>query len=293
MEKAILKTLSYYDIFKFPLKAWEIHKYLIGKSSDLKQTEKALKSLIKKGKIKKQKDYYFLFGHRGLVKSRLEREVVSLSHLKTAKFISNLFRLIPTIKLVGVSGSLSMMGSRKEDDIDLFIITSKNRIWVSRLFLIILTSLTGLRRKRHEKILSANGKICINLILEEESLEQEKKNIYLAHEVLQMRLLWQKEEIYSDFLHANSWAFKYLPNWRSSIIENRKSKTKSQKYKSKVKTLGLIDRFEVFAKKFQLKIMGSPDKSERIENHALYFHPEDKGVKIIKSYNKRLKLLNK
>lgn len=293
MEKAVLKTLAYYDIFNFPLKAWEIHKYLIGKSSDLKQTEKALRSLIKKQKIKKQKDFYYLSNRNGLVKSRLERETVSRSHLKTAKFISALFKLIPSVKLVGVSGSLSMMASRKEDDIDLFIITSKNRIWISRLLLIIVTSLTGLRRKRHEKILSANGKICINLILEEGSLEQKKKNIYLAHEVLQMRLLWQKDQIYSDFLHANSWAFKHLPNWRSSVVENQKLKTKSQKYKSQVQSLGPIDWMEIFAKKLQLKIMGSPDKSERIENHALYFHPEDKGIKVLKEYKKRLDQISK
>lgn len=286
MEKAILKTLSYYDVFNFPLKAWEIHKYLIGKSSDLKQTEKALKSLIKKQKIKKQKDYYFLSNRNGLVKSRLEREAVSKSHLKTAKFIAALFKLIPTVKLVGISGSLSMMGSSRVDDIDLFIITSKNRIWVSRLFLIILTSLTGLRRKRHEKILSANGKICINLILEEGSLEQNKKNIYLAHEVLQMRLLWQKDQIYSQFLHANSWAFKYLPNWRTSVLEDKKLSRKNSKGHPRN---SFIDFLENKSKSFQLKIMGSPDNLERIENHALYFHPEDKGVKILEDYKKRLK----
>ena len=148
MEKAILKTLIYYDIFNYPLKAWEIHKWLIGKSSSLKQTEKSIHILVKKQKIKIKNGYYYLSGRSGLVKKRLEREEVSKSHLQTAKLISNIFRLIPWIKLVGVSGSLSMMGSTRTDDIDLFIVTSENRIWISRLLLIFLTSLTGLRRTR-------------------------------------------------------------------------------------------------------------------------------------------------
>ena len=285
MEKAILKTLVYYDIFNFPLKAWEIHKWLIGKTSTLKQTEKAIHSLVKKQKIKTQKGYYFLSGRNGMVAKRLEREQVSKSHLQTAKLISKIFKLVPWIKLVGISGSLSMMGSSKTDDIDLFIITSKNRIWVSRLLLIFLTSLTGLRRTRREKILTAHGKICINLILEESNLEQNKKNIYLAHEVLQMKLLWQKDSIYSDFLHTNSWAFKYLPNWRSSILEVKKLNRKNPKGYS---GNSLVNKLEELSKSLQLKIMGSPDNNERIENNALYFHPEDKGVKILEEYKKRI-----
>ena len=296
MEKAILKTLNYYDIFNFPLKAWEIHKWLIGREASLKQIEKTLKSLVKKGQILqpftkgKNKDGYFcLVGRTNLVKERIQKEQVSQKHFTTAKYISKLFKIIPWIKLVGISGSLSMMGSSKTDDIDLFIITSGRRIWVTRLFLIFLTTLTGLRRKRHEKLLSANGKLCINLILEESNLAQKKKNIYVAHEVLQMRLLWQRSEIYSEFLYANDWAFKHLPNWKSSTIEHRKLKTKGSK---ETFSIGLIDWLEKISKELQLKIMGSPDKSERIESGALYFHPEDKGVKILAEYKKRLNQLN-
>src|SRR5688572_24668802 len=125
MQKAILKTLIYYDLFNFPLKAWEIHKWLIGREASLKQIEKTLNVLIKKSKINTKKDYFFLAGRSRLVKERIAKEQVSKSHLQTAKNISQLFKLIPWIKLVGVSGSLSMMGSSQRDDIDLFIITSQ------------------------------------------------------------------------------------------------------------------------------------------------------------------------
>jgi hypothetical protein len=298
MEKAILKTLIYYDIFNFPLKAWEIHKWLIGKKASLQQIEKTLRRMGQGTSIKYQGDYYFLTGRKSLVKERQKKEQVSKEHLQTIKYISQIFKIIPWIKLVGISGSLSMMGSSKKDDIDLFIITADNRIWMSRLLLIFLTSLTGLRRKRREKVLSANGKICINLILEESNLAQQKKNIYVAHEVLQMRVLWQGDEVYSRFLHANDWAFKHLPNWKSGVIESRKSKIsklaksyKSQKYNSKVKDLRFVDWLEEMAKRFQLRIMGSPDRSERIENGALYFHPEDKGVKVLEEYKKRVRMI--
>jgi hypothetical protein len=287
MEKAILKTLIYYDVFNFPLKAWEIHKWLTGKQTSFQQVEKALKKLEAALLLERYKDYYFLPKRKGLVRKRLEKEKVSDSHFKTAKYIAALFKIIPWIKLVGVSGSLSMMGSGKKDDIDLFIITGNNRIWLCRLLLIFLTSLTGLRRKRREKILSANGKICINLILEEANLSQQKRNIYLGHEVLQMKVLWQREEIYSKFLHDNSWAFKYLPNWKSGILKKRSLRVNAPKRQVNLGN-SLVDWMEEMAKKIQLRIMGNPDKSERIENGALYFHPEDKGVKVLEGYKKRL-----
>ncbi len=289
MEKAILKTLIYYDIFSFPLKAWEIHKWLIGAGSSLKQVEKTLKRLGQESRVMSQGGYYFLPGRKSLVKERRFKEEISKKHLVTAKYVSQLFKIIPWIKLVGISGSLAMMGSGKRDDIDLFIVTSEKRIWVSRLLLILLTSLIGLRRKRREKRRKANGKLCINLILETTNLEQKKKNIYLAHEVLQMRVLWQRDEIYSEFLHANDWAFKYLPNWKSGVLD----KGQGSRVKSQVKPgNSFVDFLEDLAKSFQLKIMGSPDKSERIENGALYFHPEDKGVKVLEEYKRRTNLLN-
>ncbi|MBI2594036.1 hypothetical protein HYW44_05345 [Candidatus Daviesbacteria bacterium] len=304
MEKAILKTLAYYDIFEFPLKAWEVHKWLIGppsgragKSASLKQVEKKLKKLNqesrlsrgspKAARIMNKGDYFFLTGKKGLVKERVRREKVSKRHYQTAKLISLLFKVIPWVKLVGVSGSLAMMGSREQDDIDIFIVTGKNRIWITRLFLIILTSLTGIRRKRREKILSAAGKVCINLILEEDNLAQRKKNIYLAHEVLQMHVLWQKEDLYSKFLHDNEWVFRYLPNWRTGV-KSQNVKRKTQSYNANLKSNQIIDWFEGLAKRVQLKIMNGPSGSERIESGALYFHPEDKGKKILEEYKSRI-----
>src|SRR5262245_34090416 len=48
MESAILKTLIYADIFDYPLKAWEIHKWLISKKKcELSEVEESLRRLVK------------------------------------------------------------------------------------------------------------------------------------------------------------------------------------------------------------------------------------------------------
>src|SRR3990167_4374775 len=209
MDKAILKTLAYSDIFDYPLTLREIHKWLISKKANLRQAEKTLSQLSKKGKVKSKKEYYFLTRREEIVKRRLQNE-------KKSKIIAQILKVISWIKLVGVSGGLAMENVSKKDDIDLFLITAKNRLWISRLLALGLLSLIGQRRKVGDLGQKVVGKLCINTLLEEDCLEQANKDIYLAHEVLQMRPLWFRDGIYSKYLEDNSWAFGFLPNWVDS-----------------------------------------------------------------------------
>jgi len=192
MEKAILKTLIYADIFEYPLKIWEIHKWLIGRKVSSYQVEKAIEKLVQSGKCKVKSDYYFLPGRGSLVAKRKAREKQSAKYLRKAKILTFILKLVPWIKLVGISGGLAMDNATKEDDIDLFIIAGKNRLWISRLLTLILLSLTGQRRKVGKTGRKIAGKLCLNILLEEDRLEQSSKDIYLAHEVLQMKILLQR-----------------------------------------------------------------------------------------------------
>ena len=285
MDKAILKTLAYADIFDYPLKINEIHKWLIGKKANLRQMIKVLE----------KREYYFLPGREGLVKTRRQRARQSKIYFRKAKIIAQILKINPWIKLVGISGGLAMENVSRRDDIDLFVITAKNRLWISRLLALGLLSLIGQRRKVGDLGQKVTGKICINTLLEEDRLEQGKKEIYLAHEVLQMRPLWFRDGIYSKYLEDNSWAFKYLPNWVSQY------KVSSIKYKGVKKThytlysihhtLGGI--LENLAKKFQLKIMKKPQGMERIEDGALYFHPQDCREEILAKFKLKIAPLDK
>ena len=49
-----------------------------------------------------------------------------------------------------------------------------------------------------------------------------------------------------------------------------------------------MDNIEKLAKWIQLKVMKKPEGLERIEDGALYFHPEDCRPTILKEYGKRI-----
>lgn len=213
MEKAILKTLMYADIFDYPLSIFEIHKWLVGRKATLRQVESALGGLVQSAKCKVQSGYYFLPKKAGLISKRKRRQKQSAIYLRKAKVLVQILKIIPWIKLAGISGGLAMENASKGDDIDLILITAKNRLWLSRILALGLLSLTGQRRKQGEDGRKIAGKLCLNILLEEDRLAQLNKDIYLAHEVLQMRPLWHKSGIYHQYLEDNSWVFKFLPNW--------------------------------------------------------------------------------
>lgn len=283
MEKAILKTLIYADIFNYPLKGYEVYKWLIGRQTSLIKLEQALNKLVKKRKIQFYKDYYFLKNNKELINKRRKHQKYSQKFLIRAKILTRILKTIPWIKLVGVSGGLTLDNSDKKDDIDLFLITEKNRLWLSRICAIFLFDLLGIRRTARMKLTDTVGKFCVNTILDEDHLQQKFKDLYTAHEVLQMKLLWQRDETYSRFLAENEWVFQFLPNWTSSQIQNLKIKNQNNRSKLKI-----FDWLENFSKWLQLKLMKKPKGMERIEEGGVYFHPLDYRGRILDAYKKKV-----
>lgn len=290
MEKTVLKTLIYADIFDYPLKAWEIHKWLIGKTATLQQTEKSLNRLLKKGKVQTNKGFFYLKGKDSLVRKRDQREKQSIKFLTRAKLLAQVLKFIPSLKLVGISGGLALNNASKSDDIDLFLITSKGRIWLTRILVIFMLELFFIRRKAKMGKIKAAGKICTNILLEEDRLLQINQDLYTSHEVLQMKVLWQKQEIYKKFLEDNEWVFKFLPNWMISAPSLREGKRRSNLLNNKIAApFGLAMTMETLAKWFQLKIMNKPKGMERIEEGALYFHPNDIRGSVLKEFHQKIK----
>ncbi len=299
MEKAILKTVIYADIFDYPLKINEIQKWLIGRRATLRQIEKTLRKVYQVSSRECRGRYYSLRRRDGLVIQRRYREKQSVAYLQKARILCQLLKVVPWIKLVGISGGLALCNASKKDDIDLFIITGKNRLWVSRFLALGLLSLMGQRRKVGDKGRKIAGKLCLNILLEEDRLEQKNKDIFVAHELLQMKPLWQRDGTYAKYLEDNSWAFKFLPNWvggsNSSLrgVKRRSNLDQEATPTRLLRSLWSLAMTEVesLAKRLQLKVMQKPKGLERIEDGALYFHPNDIRQEVLLRYEQKVKNL--
>ncbi|MDP2632671.1 MAG: hypothetical protein Q8P25_03030 [Candidatus Curtissbacteria bacterium] len=312
LRQAILATLAYHDIFNYPLTAIEIHKYFKKKAS-LKAVENELKN------FKSNSGFYTLPHREKIVKIRKTRIKFSEKKLKRAYFYTRLLKLIPTIRLVGISGALAMQNSHKNDDIDLVIICQKGTLWTTRFFANII--LSPFRRYPTSKHVA--DRACLNIFLDEYDLKISSRNLYTAHEICQLKPIYDKQEtysrftpvnasknikrslsVYSKFIVSNKWVKKFLPNWQplSSIIPTpypvipaftltKEGKAGIQRKKKALVVSRLALCVETLLKKFQLLYMRSKVSSERIGKHQLFFHPQDTEELILSKYRKKLKSL--
>lgn len=270
--QAIVKTLCYAEIFAYPLTSSEIWRYLMHHKKISKQAVQ--KALLKNNNLLQETDgYVTLRGRASLVAVRQERLIESRKKIVKALWISAILMYIPTIKLIGISGSLSMNNASKDDDIDLFFITQKNTLWISRMCVSLILVLLG--EKRSKKSNLAVNKICPNMFLSENALSLSKgsRNIYTAHEVAQLKVLFSKNGTYERFLEANKWVLKFLPN---SFSVSKKPKPKKEIQPLSV-CLFPAD-YVLFL--FQYLYMRKGMKQEKISRNIAMFHPvkKDKAI---------------
>lgn len=313
LSSAILSTLAYHDIFDYPLTKEEIHQYLIGKKSNLAKIQKELAKLantpgvktsrhlentpgVRKGQFRKGEDLYAVSFGRKLFQKRKIRQKYSQSKLKRAQLFSFLLSLIPTVKLVAITGALAMNNSRKNDDIDLLIITSKGTLWTTR-FLANLVLLPYKRQPQPRKLpttnykLQTNNRACLNIFLDESDLTIRDRNLYTAHEIAQLKPIWDKNKTYSRFIESNFWVNKFLPNWQPTRPVIPAKAGIQHKGKSAVVS-HLAFSVEGILKKLQLLYMKKRISTERIGDTQLFFHPSNTQEAILKEYQKRLKRIN-
>jgi len=282
---AIIKTLLYADIFDFPLNKQEVFEYLI---SDKKIDKNIIfKNLeIIKSPIKFHKDYYFILGRQNIIDKRIERKKISIKKYKKAIDILSKLKIIPSVKLIGISGGLSMRNAHTDDDIDIFVITEKKLIWTTRFILIVFLKFFHVYRSKNSK--NVSNKICLNLILEKSSMEMPSKDIYTAHEVIQLVPVFDRDNTYKDFINANIWVKNFLPNANL----NRKPYLVLRQSKIQEKIIVLILKLvflEKILKFLQFEFMKRSITKEIIKEGFLGFHPFDYRKYVLRNYVKKLK----
>lgn len=214
--------------------------------------------LVKNRVVNKNNEQY-------LVETLKKREI---SQKKLAKrlWLLKTFSKLDCIRYLGISGTVSMNNAQEKDDLDIFIITKQNRLWTARFSVLALGSLFNARRTFGS--LDYQDKLCFNLFFAENDLKirKSKQTMYVAHEILQLKTIVNKEAVFEKLLLENSWVFKKFPHAKmfykipdSSYVA---SKTK-------------INWLEKFLAKWQLKSINKRKTNEIITKTQLWFFPID------------------
>ncbi len=198
---AIRTTLAYADLFQYPMTAAEIHRYLIEYETSHSQLEAWLEEAVTQTLIVQVGDYFVLPERESYVAIREARSAKSAELWQPAKRYGAQIARLPFVKMVGVTGSLAVNNVTDSADIDYFIITANDRLWLCRMIII------GLVRA----VARTGIELCPNYFLSERALALTERDIYTARELAQMVPL-HGFDYYQQMMTANSWIADYLPN---------------------------------------------------------------------------------
>jgi hypothetical protein len=201
-KESVLKALAYFDIFRYPLTKEEIAKFM-DQPADNRRVEQCLSELLNEGAVFLNQEFYGLQDNPLIIHRRYEGQQRAEQLLKKAMKIGRFLYQFPFVRGVAVSGSLSKNFADESADIDFFVITKANRLWVARTFMHLFKKLTFLIGHQHY--------YCMNYYIDEEALLLEEKNIFTATELKTLLPVSGRYAI-ENFFVTNKWADEWLPS---------------------------------------------------------------------------------
>lgn len=292
MFHAILKTLAYFDVFDYPLTAVEVHKFLWGQTSTLSEVVQALEQMENAGQIGRRFGYYCLPGREVLVETRWQRYLLAESKFSKALRVARLLRLVPNVRLMAVCNNLAFSNARKESDIDLLIVTSPGRIWISRLLVTVLVQLLGLRR--HGKKIA--DRCCLSFYVTADAADVKPlalapEDPYLCYWLAMLAIVYVRPGAADAFWQANAWVRDVMPNFRPRVMNQRRT----------VRSLSRAmwswragEWLNGVAKKIQLAKMARRERHRQrgigvvISDRMLKFHEDDRRTYYRKQWQERI-----
>ena len=203
----ILKALAYFDYFGYPLTNEDICSFA-GNTYCQSQVDETLDELTRDKIIFKLDEFYSLQNKHSLADKRRKGNHMAVKQIAIAKKAAKLISRFPFVETVAVSGSLSKHYADDKTDIDFFIITKANRLWIARTLMHLFKKLTYIRGKQHW--------FCMNYYVDELGLEIPEKNIFTAMEIITL-LPMEGLIHFKKFKEANMWTNDFFPAHRIAL----------------------------------------------------------------------------
>jgi predicted nucleotidyltransferase len=202
-----LKTILYFSIFRYPLKIEEVHSYT--NYSAISETEKELQYLIDEKILRKVDDFYVYGSDLDSVIKRLRGNMYAQRAMRIAHKKAKLIAKFPYVEAVGVSGSLSKGYYDKESDIDFFVITKPNKLWICRTVLMLYKKVFLLNSRKY---------FCVNYFVSSSQMEIEEQNRFTATE-LKTLIPMQGKAVFDQFYKENGWVNNYFSKFEPQTGE--------------------------------------------------------------------------
>lgn len=199
--RAVVDTVAYAALFQYPMTLSEIHRSLIGVSLSKAEVSRLLRHhpLVRE-RLENEPPYHFLKGQRDSIEARQEAARRTRELLAREELAIRLVRRTPFVRMVAYSGATAHENAR-DGDVDLFVVTARDRAWAVAFVLFAVMKLLGRRRT-----------ICLNYFLSEDRLALAERDPFTASQIVALKPIAGARVLYR-LLHANEWGARFFPNF--------------------------------------------------------------------------------
>lgn len=262
VEEGCVQCLHYFGIFKYPLNASEIHFFNSVQCSE-QEVREALKRLVDTGHVYEYGSFYMNADEPARADERIAGNRRAAELLKKAAPFVRVISAFPFVKSIAISGSLSKnYASAEYPDIDYFIITEANRLWIARTLLHLFKKLTFLTGHQHY--------YCMNYFIDTEALALTQRNQYAAIELATLLPAYNRPLIEKLIAH-NGWVGDFIPN--HPLCLNMDYLVKRRKQPIKRIWERLLNRLA--PERLNLKLMKITDRKWRRKWRHANYTPEE------------------
>lgn len=288
----ILQTIVYFDLFNYPLTSWELWRL-----SNVKKSYGDFLSCLNNfnhDKISFKHGFYYLTGREDILTTRQIRYNVSDRKFKRALRTTWCLSRLPWINLVSLANQIGAHNLRAEGDIDFFIITKTNRLWLLRLLLVGTLKILNLRPRGNK----TQDTFCLSFWVSESQLalanfKLNEPDLYFTYWLASLTPLFDADNYYNHLLASNPWLNNFLPNWQA-IKPNPRRSIGEPRVQS-VSAWSLVNKLENLARNWQikhlpteLKNLANLDTRVVVNANVAKLHSKDRREEFYEKYQKKI-----
>jgi hypothetical protein len=268
LQEAIVRTVSWFSLFSYPICAEDIWKWLIVSNrtyslADVRQVLAWPKWY--EGVLQEEDGWYALAQHKPIAdmqRGRKDRILDAARKFSKLRRVVKWFGLLPSVRAVGAVNTLAWWHTKPQSDIDLFLIVRPGTLWITRLLLVLPFALLGKRPVKNggeEPVDPFCFSFFVTTDVEDVArLQIEGGDLYLAFWVRAIVPLFDRDGYFTQFQNKNAWVKQWLPNAPTVLMHKQMG----------VKPLPCVPfpwfRFDAFAEKIQRKRF--PDRIKDLAN---------------------------
>ncbi len=295
LENSIILTLAYSAQFGQALTANSLYQRLIFAKTTVAALNQAIQKLNSKNTIISERNLLTLQGYKHLIIQTQERRSETTKYWSEAKSLIGLIQKIPWVVGVAITGSVAVNNAKSNDDLDFMIVTTANRMWLSRLLLNLYSLAINKRKPRGQP---QQPGWCFNLWLSTSQLEipTSKHSLYTAYELIQAAWLLGSAQLLENFWHKNSWVKQYLPQAqlnRNNLVDSSNHPESQQIRKQNFVQSNLTNFLEKIGYFIQYIYMSGHRTNELVGTHQAFFHPINTKKRVYHKWQKTVQVWQK